>query len=53
MEYADDHDISQIVIGSHGRSGMPRILQGTSPKSSSDGSPTDELRQIALRVPDV
>jgi len=27
--YADDHDIDQIVMGSHGRSGMSRILLGS------------------------
>jgi len=29
VEYADDHDIDQIVMGSHGRSGMSRILLGS------------------------
>ncbi|MFU1782519.1 universal stress protein [Haloarcula japonica] len=29
VEYADDHDINQIVMGSHGRSGMSRILLGS------------------------
>ena len=29
VEYADEHDIDQIVMGSHGRSGMSRILLGS------------------------
>ena len=29
IEYADEHDIDQIVMGSHGRSGMSRILLGS------------------------
>ncbi|GCF13079.1 universal stress protein UspA [Haloarcula mannanilytica] len=29
VDYADDHDIDQIVMGSHGRSGMSRILLGS------------------------
>jgi nucleotide-binding universal stress UspA family protein len=29
VEYADDHDIDQIVMGSHGRSGVTRILLGS------------------------
>ena len=29
VEHADDHDINQIVMGSHGRSGMSRILLGS------------------------
>lgn len=29
VEYADEHDIDQIVIGSHGRSGMSRLLLGS------------------------
>jgi len=29
VEYADDNDIDQIVMGSHGRSGMSRILLGS------------------------
>lgn len=29
VEYAEDHDIDQIVMGSHGRSGMSRILLGS------------------------
>ncbi|SEP03522.1 Nucleotide-binding universal stress protein, UspA family [Halogranum amylolyticum] len=29
LEYADDHDIDQIVMGSHGRSGMDRMLLGS------------------------
>jgi len=29
VEYADDHDIDQIVMGSHGRSGMSRLLLGS------------------------
>ncbi|MDS0222034.1 universal stress protein [Haloarcula sp. S1AR25-5A] len=29
VDYAADHDIDQIVMGSHGRSGMSRILLGS------------------------
>lgn len=29
VEYADDHGVDQIVIGSHGRSGASRILLGS------------------------
>jgi len=29
VEYADENDIDQIVMGSHGRSGMSRILLGS------------------------
>ena len=29
LEYADDHDIDQIVMGSHGRSGVDRALLGS------------------------
>ena len=29
LEYADDHDIDQIVMGSHGRSGIERTLLGS------------------------
>jgi len=29
VNYADDHDIDQIVMGSHGRSGVSRILLGS------------------------
>jgi nucleotide-binding universal stress UspA family protein len=29
LEYADDHDIDQIVMGSHGRSGIDRALLGS------------------------
>ena len=29
VEYADEHDIDQIVMGSHGRSGVSRILLGS------------------------
>ena len=29
IEYADDHDIDQIVMGSHGRSGIDRTLLGS------------------------
>lgn len=28
-EYADEHDIDQILIGSHGRTGVSRILLGS------------------------
>lgn len=29
LKYADDHDIDQIVMGSHGRSGIDRALLGS------------------------
>lgn len=29
VEYAEEHDFDQIVMGSHGRSGMSRILLGS------------------------
>jgi nucleotide-binding universal stress UspA family protein len=29
LEYADDHGIDQIVMGSHGRSGIDRTLHGS------------------------
>jgi len=29
LEYADDHDVDQIVMGSHGRSGIDRTLLGS------------------------
>jgi nucleotide-binding universal stress UspA family protein len=29
LKYADDHDIDQIVMGSHGRSGIDRTLLGS------------------------
>jgi nucleotide-binding universal stress UspA family protein len=29
LEYADDNDIDQIVMGSHGRSGFDRVLLGS------------------------
>jgi nucleotide-binding universal stress UspA family protein len=29
LEHADDHDVDQIVMGSHGRSGIDRALLGS------------------------
>ena len=29
VDYADEHDIDQIVMGSHGRSGVSRVLLGS------------------------
>ena len=29
VDYAEDHDIDQIVMGSHGRSGVSRVLLGS------------------------
>jgi nucleotide-binding universal stress UspA family protein len=29
VEYAEEHDIDHIVMGSHGRSGVTRILLGS------------------------
>ncbi|MEM4782697.1 MAG: universal stress protein [Halalkalicoccus sp.] len=29
VEYAEDHDVDHVVIGSHGRSGVSRVLLGS------------------------
>jgi nucleotide-binding universal stress UspA family protein len=29
LDYADDHDIEHIVMGSHGRSGVSRLVLGS------------------------
>ena len=29
VEYADDHDVDMIVMGTHGRSGLPHVLLGS------------------------
>ena len=29
LDYADDNDVDQIVVGSHGRSGLGRALLGS------------------------
>jgi nucleotide-binding universal stress UspA family protein len=29
VQYADDHDVDQIVVGSHGRDGVSRVLLGS------------------------
>lgn len=29
VEYAEDHDVDHVVVGSHGRSGVSRILLGS------------------------
>ncbi|AUV83470.1 universal stress protein UspA [Salinigranum rubrum] len=29
VEYADDHDVDQIIVGSHGRDGVSRVLLGS------------------------
>ena len=29
VRYADEHEITHIVMGSHGRSGLPRIVSGS------------------------
>lgn len=29
LEYADEHDVDHVVIGSHGRSGVSRVLLGS------------------------
>jgi len=29
VEYAEEHDVDQIVMGSHGRSGVSRVLLGS------------------------
>ena len=28
VSYAEEHDVSEIVVGSHGREGVSRVLQG-------------------------
>ncbi|SFG14707.1 Nucleotide-binding universal stress protein, UspA family [Halopelagius inordinatus] len=33
LEYVDDHDVDQIVMGSHGRSGIDRALLGSVAKT--------------------
>lgn len=38
-EYAEDHDIDHIVMGSHGRSGVSRILLGSVAESVVRRSP--------------
>lgn len=39
VDYADEHDISHIVMGSHGRSGVSRILLGSVAESVVRRSP--------------
>jgi nucleotide-binding universal stress UspA family protein len=39
VEYAADHEIDQIVMGSHGRSGVTRILLGSVAESVVRNSP--------------
>jgi len=34
LKYADDHDIDQVVMGSHGRSGINRRSSEASPRQS-------------------
>lgn len=29
VEYADEHDVDQIIVGSHGRDGVSRVLLGS------------------------
>lgn len=29
LEYADEHDVDQLIVGSHGRSGLERVLIGS------------------------
>ena len=29
LEYVDDHDVDHVVMGSHGRSGVPRLVFGS------------------------
>ncbi len=39
LEYAEESDIDQIVIGSHGRSGVSRVLLGSVAESVTRRSP--------------
>ncbi|WP_336036373.1 universal stress protein [Halobacterium yunchengense] len=39
VDYADEHDINHIVMGSHGRSGVSRILLGSVAESVVRRSP--------------
>lgn len=39
VEYADNHDVDHIVIGSHGRTGASRILLGSVAEAVSRRSP--------------
>lgn len=39
VEYAEEHDINQIVMGSHGRDGVSRILLGSVAETVARRSP--------------